>query len=146
MKKSLIIGLALISTAGSVAFAQNLGAIKERQTIMDGWIEAGKPIYAQLRGRAPFNLAESQTFLTRVIAGAPKMKDLYPDDSKEGGKTAALPGIWDDKPKFLAGYVKIEADAKAALLLIKDEASFKAEMPKVTASCGGCHKVYQKPE
>ena len=37
------------------------------------------------------------------------------------------------------------ADAKAAHGAIKDEASFKAEWPKVVANCGGCHKEYRKP-
>ena len=145
MAMKLMIGVGALMIAGGVVFAQS-AAIKQRQSIMDGWIEAAKPIGVQLRGQSPFNLADSQKFLGLILEGAPKMAALYPDDSKTGGKTAALPGIWDDKPKFLAGYVKIEADAKAAFALIKDEASFKAEMPKVASNCVSCHKIYQKPD
>ena len=130
---------------GGIAYAQNAEPIKARQAILGGWGDAGKPIGPMLRGQQPFDLAATQKFLNLIVDGSKKLPDLFPDDSKVGEKTEALPVIWDDKPKFLAGYTKIGADAAAALAAIKDEASFKAEMPKVASNCGGCHKMYRKP-
>lgn len=146
MRMKLAISAAVALTVGSAAFAQNVTAIKARQAVMKSFGDTGENIGKMLRGQVPFDLAVTQTFLNTVIAGAQKAPGLFPDDSKTGAKTAALPVIWDDKPKFLAGFTKLEADAKSALALIKDEASFKSEMPKVAGNCGGCHKVYQKPE
>lgn len=34
---------------------------------------------------------------------------LFPDNSKTGGDTAALPGIWNDKAKFTGIYDKLAA-------------------------------------
>ena len=50
------------------------------------------------------------------------------------------------KADLLARFDKMGADAKAAGATIKDEASFKAEWPKVASNCGGCHKEYRKPK
>ena len=60
-----------------------------------------------------------------------------------GGKTEALPVIWEKKAEFEAGYTKISADADAAAGAIKDEASLKAEMPKVLGNCGSCHRNFR---
>ena len=145
MKIKLAIGATLALVIGGAAYAQNVAVIKERQAIFSGWGDAGKPVGAQLRGQAPFNLADSQKLLNTIVDGSKKLPNLFPDDSKIGEKTESLPVIWEDKPKFTAGFTKIGADATAALAAIKDEASFKAEMPKVLSNCGACHKVYRKP-
>ena len=57
-----------------------------------------------------------------------------------------LPSVWEKKADFLGRFDKFAADAKAAAGAIKDEASFKAEWPKVVSNCGGCHKAYRKPK
>jgi cytochrome c556 len=136
------IGLVCIIGA---AYAQS-ATIADRKAVFDGWGKATKPVGAALRGKGEFDLVATQTALKLYLEGVKKMPDLFPDVSKTGGKTEALPAIWDDKPKFLAGFTKFEADAVEALALIKDEASFKANMPKVLANCGTCHKAYVKPE
>ena len=71
-------------------------------------------------------------------------KGLFPDDTKTG-ETDALPAAFEKKADVLARFDKLAADAKAAESAIKDEASFKAEWPKVVSNCGGCHKEYRKP-
>jgi secreted PhoX family phosphatase len=63
----------------------------------------------------------------------------------ETGDTNALPAAFDNKADVMARLDKLAADAKAAGAAIKDEASFKAEWPKVVSNCGGCHKEYRKP-
>jgi cytochrome c556 len=136
--------IALVAVTGA-AYAQS-ATTAERKAIFDAWGKATKPVGAVLRDRGTFDLTATQTALKLYVEGIKKMPDLFPDDSKTGGKTEALPAIWEDKPKFLAGFTKLEADAVEALALIKDEASFKAHMPKVLANCGTCHKAYVKPE
>ncbi|NJO23221.1 MAG: dipeptide ABC transporter ATP-binding protein [Sphingomonadales bacterium] len=50
-----------------------------------------------------------------------------------------------DKADLFARFDKLAADAKSAAGAVNDEASFKAEWPKVAGNCGGCHKEYRKP-
>jgi cytochrome c556 len=42
------------------------------------------------------------------------VQGLFPDDSKTGGDTAALPLIWEKKSEFDAIFVKLGADSTAA--------------------------------
>ena len=144
MKRLIAAGVVMAMTISGVAFAQS-ATIKQRQAILKGWGDASKPVGAQLRGQTPFDLAATQALLNRIIEGSKTLPDLFPEDSKTGGDTEALPAIWEDKAKFNAGYTKIGADATAALALIKDEATLKSEMPKVLSNCGACHRVFRKP-
>ena len=43
------------------------------------------------------------------------MPALFPDDSKTGGDTAALPAIWENKSDFDARFAAFGKDAAAAL-------------------------------
>ena len=71
------------------------------------------------------------------------LKTLFPDHSKTGGNTEALPLIWEKKDTFLQILQQLEASAAAAQTAIKDEATFRAEWGKVSANCRACHKVFR---
>ena len=75
----------------------------------------------------------------------PRPRACSRDDTKTG-ETDTLPAAFEKKADLFAKFDKIAADAKAAEGAIKDEASFKAEWPKVVSNCGGCHKEYRKPK
>lgn len=71
------------------------------------------------------------------------MPTLFPADSKTGGETKALPSIWENKAKFDGIFAKLDTDLAAAITAVKDEASFKAEAPKVLGNCGACHNDFR---
>jgi cytochrome c556 len=96
-----------------------------------------------LEGKRPFDLAAAKKVLVTFAESATKVKGLFPDNSKAGGDTAALPAIWEKKADFDAKLVKFGADAKAAEGKVKDLDSFKAEMAVVGKNCGGCHQPYR---
>lgn len=129
--------------ATTLAYAQS-GAIGQRQEAMKAMASATKAPGAILKGETPFDLAKTQASLVVYQEQAAKLKNLWPDDSKSGD-TYALPAIWEKKSEFLARFDKLAADSKAAAA-IKDEASFKAEYPKVLQNCSGCHTVFRKPD
>ena len=74
----------------------------------------------------------------------PQKKSTAARHGFKTGDTAALPAAFDNKQDLFARFEKLAADAKAAQAAIKDEASFKAEWPKVPQNCGGCHQLYRK--
>ena len=135
---------AALAIGATVVYAQS-AAIGQRQEIMKSVGGAMKEPGGMMKGTSPFDLAKVQASLKILTEQPPKMKDLFPDDSKTGGNTEALPAIWANKAEFVARYDKLAADAAAATTAIKDEASFKAEWPKIGGNCGGCHKTYRKP-
>ena len=71
------------------------------------------------------------------------MKPLFPDNSKTGGDTAALPAIWANMADFKGRFEKFGAEAKAAQSTVKDLDSFKAAFAGLTKNCGGCHETYR---
>jgi len=137
--------LAALAVGASVVLAQNAAVISQRKEAMKAIGNAAKAPGAMAKGTSPFELATVQASLTTIEETAAKAKNLFPDDSKTGD-TAALPIAFEKKADVLARLDKLVADAKAAAAAIKDEASFKAEWPKVVSNCGGCHKEYRKPK
>jgi cytochrome c556 len=96
-----------------------------------------------MKGEEPFDLAKAQALFTKLAETADAAPALFPDTSKTGGETAALPAVWEKMDDFKARFVKMSADAKAAAASTKDEASFKAALPTVGQNCGGCHELYR---
>jgi cytochrome c556 len=140
-----LLGVAAIATAGFTVAASAQGdPITQRKAILKGFGAATGPVGGMMQGKAPYDQAKVQAALDTYIKGAAQLPALFPDNSKTGGKTEALPAIWGDKADFNARFAKLSADAKAAKVAIKDEASFKANMGKVLANCGGCHEKYRQ--
>jgi|APFre7841882724_1041349.scaffolds.fasta_scaffold149856_2 cytochrome c556 len=135
--------LVLFSAA---ALAQNAAVIKERKDTFKAMGDAAKPTGAMLKGEADFDLATVKTAIKVFQDKAPKLAKLFPDDSKEGEKTRALPGIWESKTDFEGRFQKLADAAKAAETSITDEDTFQASWGDVVGNCGGCHKKYRKPE
>jgi len=123
----------------TVAYAQNLQAIKERRDVMRTIAKASSANFAMLKGEAPFDLATVKNGLNTFQDQMAKLKNFFPEDSKTGGDTDAKAQIWNARANFDAAMAAFSSTAKAAADAITDEASFKAEYSKVARSCGGCH-------
>lgn len=132
----------LASSIAVIPALADSAAISQRKALLKAIGNATRESGQIMRGEKPFDLARAQASLKSIADDSAKLPELFPEDSKTGD-TKALPVIWDEKEKFSALFVKLAADATAARASIKDEASFKAEMPKVFGSCGGCHTSYR---
>ncbi len=130
---------AILATGSLVAYAQGQDAIAKRRAVMKAIATAGTETFKMSKGELPFDLAKFQSVMSTYQTQAAKLKDLFPDSSKTGD-TDASPKIWTARAEFNAAIDTFIATAKAAAAAIKDEATFKAEYPKVLRSCGGCHK------
>src|SRR5947208_2700512 len=75
---------------------------------------------AMVKGEAPFDLAKAKAVFVAFQDTAAKAPALFPDTSKTGGETAALPKIWENKADFDARLTKFGADAKAAEASVTD--------------------------
>lgn len=141
---SLAAAVAVGATIVTAVNAQT-DVIGQRQQAMKAIAGAAKEPGAVLKGQAKFDLDKVHQSLAVYQEQAEKLRGLWPEGSNNGD-TAALPIVWEKHDDFLAKFDKLAADAKAAASSIKDEASFKAEWPKVMSNCGGCHKQYRKPD
>jgi cytochrome c556 len=136
----ILAAVAAVAVGATAVYAQNAAVVKERRETMRGIGKASAALFRMNKGDTPFDLATVQSSLTTFQTNAQKMKGLFSDDSKTGG-TDASPMIWAKRADFDAVIDKWVAVSKAAEAAIKDEASFKAEYPKVAENCGGCHKA-----
>jgi cytochrome c556 len=140
MKRLAIIPIVLALGVSGVLAAD---VIAQRRALMHDDGIAAKKLFDMAKGTAPFDLDVAQASLKTLANGAEKTPLLFPDDSKKGGGTAALPAIWENKADFNARFAKFSKDVAEAIAQTKDEASFKAVAPKVFENCSGCHERYK---
>jgi cytochrome c556 len=142
MKRTVFVA-SLLALGVTAAIAQS-DVVEQRQNLMKQMGAQTRPIGSMLRGQEPFDLAKVQAGLKVFAENSQKAASLFPENSKNAPKTEALPTVWENKAKFESIMTKFYQDANTALASIKDEASFKAEMPKVLQNCGGCHDDFRK--
>ena len=140
--KRLALAATLLAVGGSLAFAQQ-DPIAARKALMKKNGDEAKIGTQFMKGEAPFDLAKAKAIFAAYQDAASKMPNLFPDNSKTGGDTAALPAIWEKKADVDAKFKKLGEDAKDAATKVTDEASFKAVFPTVQKNCGGCHETYR---
>ena len=135
------IAAGIVILAASTVVAQS-DPIAQRKALMKAQGVATKDVGAMLKG-APFDLAKVQDALKVYVNTTKTFATLFPDNSKTGGETAALPKIWEAKADFDKLLEKFGKDSTAAMTSITDEASFKANMGGVLKNCGDCHELYR---
>lgn len=139
--KSIVIAVGLVFGA-AVAPAVAADAIEARQAILKAIGDDTRPVVAMLKGEAPFDLAKVKAALATQIDGAAKLPALFPDNSRTG-KTEASPRIWAERARFDGLLADLGAKARAADAAITDEASLKANFPKVLGACKACHDDFR---
>lgn len=131
---------AIVAVGATMAYAQALDVIKERRQAMRSITSESSALAKMAKGETAFDLAKAQAGMKAMGDQAAKFKTLFPDNSKTGGSTDAAPKIWAEKTQFNAVADKWVDVIRASTSATKDEASFKAEYPKIASGCGGCHK------
>ena len=72
--------------------------------------------------------------------------DLFPENSKEGFKTEALPIIWEEKDAFNALMQKSADDMIKLTSIIEDADDIRGTLGKLMwANCKACHSKYRAP-
>ncbi|WP_428079821.1 cytochrome c [Candidatus Pelagibacter sp.] len=73
--------------------------------------------------------------------------DLFPENSKEGFKTEALPIIWEEKDAFNELMQKSADDMIKLTSIIEDADDIKGTLGKLMwANCKACHSKYRVPQ
>jgi cytochrome c556 len=141
--RRLALGATLLALGVSFALAQQ-DPIAARKALMKKNGDEAKIGTSYMKGEAAFDLAKAKAIFAAYADAASKAPALFPDNSKTGGDTAALPAVWEKKDDFLAKLKKFGEDAKEAQAKVTDEATFKTVFPAVQKNCGGCHETYRQ--
>ena len=133
----LIMATIAIGVTGVVAQGDVIG---QRKKLMKQNSKNTKAISAIVKGEAKFDAATVNTAFAIWSSTAAQMPKLFPDNSKTGGDTRALPKIWTDRKGFDA---QVAAFAKATAVRPKDLDALKKAFPAVSKACGDCHEGYR---
>jgi cytochrome c556 len=138
-----VLAVAAVALGVTAVVAQS-DPIAARKALMKANGDQAKIAGAMAKGEAPFDLAKVQVVFATFADSAAKMPALFPDNSKTGGETAALPAIWENKADFDAKMAAFGKNAIAAKTEIKDADALKAKWGAFAKeNCGGCHEKYR---
>jgi cytochrome c556 len=137
-----VIAVAAVALGATVVVAQQ-DPIAARKALMKANGEQARLGTQMTKGETPFDLTKAKAIFTTYQDAAAKMPNLFPDNSKTGGDTAASPKIWENKADVTAKFGKFGQDAKAAEAATRDLDTFKAQFQEVQKNCGGCHETYR---
>ena len=72
--------------------------------------------------------------------------EYFPDNTKEGFKTGALPSIWENKDEFNNLMKKSSTDMIELAKVIESSDDVRASLQKfMWANCKACHSKFRKP-
>ena len=116
-------------------------AIAERKELMKKNAQHTKGVSAMVKGEAPFDAAAVNAAFTQWSDTAAQLPKLFPDNSKNGGETRALPKIWR-RPQGLrrADRRVRESGGGRGRRMPK---ALKTAFPAVSKVCGDCHEGYR---
>jgi len=140
--RSAFVVAAVVLAAGAVGAQSD--PIAARKALMKANGDQAKIGAAMAKGETPFDVQKAKVMFTTFLDAANKMPNLFPDNSKTGGETAAAPKVWENMDDVKTRFAKFAADAKAAQASTKDLESFKAAFTNIgKQDCGACHELYR---
>lgn len=122
IRPALAVALLAFGTTALVAQGDPIAA---RKALMKANGDQNRIATEMLEAKRPFNLEDAKKVLATFAEAGEKAPALFPDNSKTGGDTAALPPIWENKADFNARLAKLASEAKTAANATTDLATFK---------------------
>ncbi|WP_440912224.1 c-type cytochrome [Candidatus Pelagibacter sp.] len=116
--------------------------IKGRQQIFDRNYTMAKRVQA-LSEQGKFD--EAINLMVRMNEGYKKVINMFPENTKEGFGTEALPTIWKDKENFNQLMVKTSDDLIKLTSLIKETDNIEGTLGQfMWGNCKACHNKYRE--
>ena len=135
-----------VSASATLALAHEgaTGVVKERMDLMDRQKDDMKIIGDMAKGKTPFDVAEAAEAASDIGLTAKKIPELFPEGST-GGKSEALPAIWEKWDRFTANADDLGSavDALVSALGDSENQDWKAAFEKVGEACKSCHEDFR---
>jgi cytochrome c556 len=138
-----VLAMSVLALGVTAVIAQG-DPIAARKALMKTNGEQNRVATDMLENKRPFDLDAAKKVFASFADAGEKMPALFPDTSKTGGDTNALPVIWEKKADVDAKFAKFATEAKAAGAATTNLDTFKAQITEVRKNCGGCHQPYRK--
>ena len=117
--------------------------IKERKALFSKNYSTAKRVQA-LASKGEFDKAKS--LMIKMSENYKTLIEYFPDNSKEGVKTEALPLIWENKKEFNDLMKKSSDDMIKLTSLIEDSEDIRATLTQMMwSNCKACHSKFRAP-
>ena len=142
--KILITVLIFSLSFSQLSFAQSVEEIiKGRKAMFSENYQTAKKISILLKSN---KIEEAKPLMKKMSENYKKLLDYFPDNTKEGFKTEALPSIWENKDEFNALMQKASDDMiKLASAIDTAEDLRAAQKDLMWSNCSACHDRFRKP-
>ncbi len=115
--------------------------IKERKSIFSQNYKTAKRVQG-LASNGDMN--EAKKLMIKMSDNYKRLLDLFPDNSKVGFKTEALPAIWENKDEFNLLMTKASSNMIELTSVIDETEDMKATLGKyMWSSCKSCHSRFR---
>jgi len=115
--------------------------IKERKSIFSKNYKTAKRVQGLASNG---NLDEAKKLMIEMSDNYTRLLDLFPENSKVGFKTEALPAIWENKDEFNLLMTKASSNMIELTSAIDEAEDVKATLGKyMWSSCKACHSKFR---
>ena len=145
MKKFKLLITTFVFIFGSTfVYAQSVEEIiKGRKAMFSENYQNGKKISILLRSGKK---EEAKPLMKKISNNYKKLLDYFPENTKEGFKTEALPSIWENKDEFNALMQKASNDMLKLAKAIDTADDLGAIQKKLMwSNCSACHNRFRAP-
>ena len=138
----LVIITILISTnANSEQSAEDI--IKNRKALFSKNYKTAKKVQS-LSSNGDFD--EAKELMLEMSENYIALKEMFPENTKEGFKTEVTSLIWEEKEKFNSLMEKSSNDMVQLISTIEDEDDIRGSLGKLMwSNCKACHSKYRLP-
>ena len=140
--KKIFILFILISFSHSSYASQSVEEIiKGRKAMFSENYQNGKKISILLKSK---KIEEAKPLMKKMSDNYKKLLDYFPENSKEGFKTEALPSIWENKDEFNVLMQKASDDMiKLAKAIDTAEDLRAVQKDLMWNNCSACHNRFR---
>ena len=140
--KKIFILFILVSFSNSSYASQSVEEIiKGRKAMFSENYQNGKKISILLKQK---KIEEAKPLIKKISDNYIKLLDYFPDNTKEGFKTEALPSIWENKDEFNALMQKASDDMiKLAKAIDTAEDLRAVQKDLMWNNCSACHNRFR---
>jgi cytochrome c556 len=115
--------------------------IKGRKAIFSENYQNGKKISILLKSK---KIEEAKPLMKKISNNYKKLLDYFPENTKEGFKTEALPSIWENKDEFNALMQKASDDMIKLTKAIDTADDLRVIQKKLMwSNCSSCHNKFR---
>jgi len=146
-QKIKIIKTLIIIFSLSFPFSTNAQTVEEiikgRKAMFSENYQNGKKISILLKSN---KIEEAKPLMKKISDNYIKLLDYFPENTKEGFKTEALPSIWENKDEFNALMQKASDDMIKLAKAVDTAEDLRAVQKELMwGNCSSCHNRFRAP-